>query len=160
MRTTSQPSTNVGSGTVYQTSRASFKRSVPAQIACLRSANRFWNIRIWCYCWSSLTNVCSRRYTGLRAGSNPSKNFASMTVEIVNSGDRGLFGVQYPTATACTRNLQPHVTAYLHTLARMLLQCAFALLWVVEMYKDEQMWSVTIALTASNARHQDFRIHT
>jgi len=54
MRTTSQPTTHVGSWTVCQTSRASFKRSVTAQIACLRSANRYWKIRKWCYCAAHL----------------------------------------------------------------------------------------------------------
>jgi len=81
MSTTSQPTTNVGSCTVYQTSRASFKRSVAAQIACLRSDTRYWNITKWCYCCSSLTNACNCRYTDPRAWSNPSKNFASMVGE-------------------------------------------------------------------------------
>ena len=30
----------------------------------------------WCYCCSSLTNACNRRYTGPRTDSNPSKNCA------------------------------------------------------------------------------------
>jgi len=45
MRTTSKPTTHVGFWTVCQTSRASFKRSVTAQIACLRSANHYISIK-------------------------------------------------------------------------------------------------------------------
>jgi len=76
MRTTREPTTHVGPCSVYRTSRAYFKRSVAAKIASLRSDNRYWNITEWCYCCSSLTNACNRKYTGPRAGSNPSKNYA------------------------------------------------------------------------------------
>jgi len=135
-------------------------------VACLQgrgcvAEEPYWKIRKWCYCCSLLTNVCNHMHTGPRAGSNPSKNFASTTGEVVNSGDRGEFLKERcsVTATGCS-NLQPHATVCLQTLARMMAQCVFAVLLVAVIHNDERMWSVTIALTASDAKHQDFRIHT
>jgi len=101
VRTTSQPTQTRWFLHCVFTSRASFKRSVVAQIACLRSANQSWNIRKWCYFCISLTNVCNRRHTGSRTCSNHSKNFASTTGEIVNSGDWGRFLKERCLVTAC-----------------------------------------------------------
>jgi len=46
-------------------------------------------------------NVCNRRHTGPRAGSNSSKNFASTTGEVVDSGDRGEFLKKRCFVTVC-----------------------------------------------------------
>ena len=79
-------------------------------VACLQgrgcvAEEPYWKIRKWCYCCSLLTNVCNRMHTGPRAGSNPSKNFASTTGEqtciVVIEVGFSKRGARQPLATAC-----------------------------------------------------------
>jgi len=73
------------------------------------------HVKFWCTL--ILTNVCNRRHASPTAGSNPRKNFVSITAAGEQATDGQQWrGARQPRATACCR-VQPRDTVCSHACA-------------------------------------------